>query len=48
MSLQMERLKGHMERLKLTHSLGVVESVAEEAAGEKVSYLDFLEKLLEQ
>lgn len=48
MSLQLERLKGHMERLKLTHSLSVMESVAEEAAGEKVSYLDFLEKLLEQ
>jgi len=48
MSLQMERLRSHFERLKLTHSISVVETIAEEAAEEKISYLEFLERLLER
>lgn len=47
MSLQSERLLGHMQRLRLSHLPACYETLAEEAAGKNLPYLDFLEQLLE-
>lgn len=47
MSLQSERILAHLGRLRLTHSAGCYEGLAEEAAQKNLPYLDFLEKLLE-
>jgi DNA replication protein DnaC len=48
MSVQTERLRGHLERLKLGRSLETAEMLAEEAAKKEMTYLDFLEALLER
>lgn len=47
MSLQAERIQTHFQRLRLTHLGQCYESLAEEAAGKNLPYLDFLERLLE-
>lgn len=47
MSLQSDRLVGHMQRLRLTHLIAAYESLAQEAAQKNLPYLDFLEQLLE-
>lgn len=47
MSLQSDRLVGHMQRLRLTHLVAAYESLAQEAADKNLPYLDFLEQLLE-
>ena len=47
MSLQSDRLVGHMQRLRLTPLIAAYESLAQEAAQKNLPYLDFLEQLLE-
>lgn len=47
MSLQSERLVGHMQRLRLTHLVASYETLAQDAAQKNLPYLDFLEQILE-
>jgi DNA replication protein DnaC len=47
MSLQSERLLGHMQRLRLSHLPACFQTLAEEAATKNLPYLDFLEQVLE-
>jgi DNA replication protein DnaC len=47
MSLQSERLLGHMQRLRLSHLPCCYETLAEAAAEKDLPYLDFLEQALE-
>jgi len=47
MSLQSDRLLGHMQRLRLSHLPACFQTLAEEAAARNLPYLDFLEQVLE-
>lgn len=48
MSLQMERITAHAERLGLTTIAEMVDALAEEATKKELSYTDFLERVLEE
>ena len=48
MNPQLERLEGHLERLRLFHSKERLSGILEEAAKKDLAYTDFLEELLSQ
>lgn len=47
MSVAYERVQAHLDRLKLKRVAELLDPIAEEATKEKLSYLDFLDRLLE-
>ena len=47
MSLTYERVQAYLDRLKLHRMAELIDPVAEQAARDKLSYLDFLDRLLE-
>lgn len=47
MNLQMERITSYCQKLNLTRTPELLDSLAEEAAQKELSYTDFTEKLLE-
>ncbi len=47
MSLTYARVQSHLERLKLKRVAELIDPVAEQASKEKLSYLDFLDRLLD-
>lgn len=46
MSLAYERVQAHLERLKLKRVAELLDPIAEQATKDKLSYLDFLDRLL--
>jgi len=46
-SLAYERVQAHLERLKLKRVAELLDPIAEQATQEKLSYVDFLDRLLE-
>src|SRR5260370_24160436 len=47
MSVAYQRVQAHLERLKLKRVADLLDPIAEEATKESLSYLDFLDRLLE-
>lgn len=47
MNLQMERIANYCQKLNLTRTVDILDSLAEEASKKELSYTDFTEKLLE-
>jgi len=47
MSLAYERVQSHLDRLKLKRVAELIDPIAEQASKDKLSYLDFLDRLLE-
>lgn len=47
MSITYERVHAHLDRLKLKRVADLLDPIAEQATKEKLSYLDFLDRLLE-
>lgn len=47
MNLQMERIKDYCQKLNLTKTADILDSLSQEALRKELSYTDFLEKLLE-
>ncbi len=47
MSVAYQRVQAHLERLKLKRVADLLDPIAEEATKESLSYVDFLDRLLE-
>ena len=47
MNLAYERVLGHLERLKLKRVSELLDPISEQATKDSLSYLDFLDRLLE-